>query len=233
MKRHVAALAFLGLALGTQACNITVDLPKVLPSLLVAGSTPPKPPSTTCAGQLKDLDTDGDGALNISEFNTVVNPPSYDCPACGVGRPPQDPEPVLKKFDTNKDGKLQQDELCAYLDRNAPSPTPAPTAAPTSLPSAIVEPPPPSVRPTVQPSATPTAKPTAAPAGTYTATPAAFEALDADQDGKVTWDEEVAYQSRNGALPAGAKDKIYDLFRQADTNQNGTLERSEYDFAKS
>lgn len=233
MKRHVAALAFLGLALATQACNITVDLPKTLPSLLVSGSVPPATPQPTaivCTVQLKDLDSDGDGALNISEFNTVVNPPYDGCPTCGA-RAMVDPEPVLKKYDRNKDGKLQQDEFCAYLSGN---PQPTPSATPTAQPSAIIEPPPPSIMPTVQPTVAPTARPTATPSlGQYTATPADFDALDADKDGKLTWDEEVAYQTRNGALPAGAKDKIYDLFRQADTNQNGTLERAEYDFARS
>jgi hypothetical protein len=104
---------------------------------------------------------------------------------------------------------------------------------PSPTPTFIVDPPPPSLPPTPTPSAVPS--PTATPTltGSYTATPAAFEELDKDKDGKVTWDEEVAYQTRNGALPAGAKDKIYDLFRQADTNANGTLERSEYDFARS
>jgi Ca2+-binding EF-hand superfamily protein len=225
------------MALGSQACNITVDLPKTLPSLVVAGSPPPPPsPKPTvygnaCDAQLKIYDTDGDGTLNISEMNELVNPPFNDCPACGVGRPPQDPAEAIKPYDRNHDGRLQRDEFCAYLD-GVPVPSPSPVVSATPTPIVIIEPtmPPPSIAPIATPTPVPTPKPNL---GSYTATPAPFDDLDTDKDGKISWDEEVAYQTKAGPLPAGAKDKIYDLFRQADTNQNGTLERAEYDFARS
>ncbi|MDB5097040.1 MAG: hypothetical protein JWM80_1461 [Cyanobacteria bacterium RYN_339] len=237
MKKHLVGLAFLSLALGAQACQLSVDLPRTLLSPGITPATslpiPSSTPAAGCADELKSNDSDGDGALNISEFNSIVNPPYVGCPTCGA-RVNVDPSVALNKYDKNGDGKLQQAEFCAYLAGSpvaatptpAPTPTPGvaftPTPAPTSTPTVQTTP-----TPAVSTAPTPTPLP-----GKYTATPAAFDLLDTDKDGKVSWDEEVAYQTKGGALPAGAKDKIYDLFRQADTNQNGSLERSEYDFAR-
>ncbi|MDB5098302.1 MAG: hypothetical protein JWM80_2723 [Cyanobacteria bacterium RYN_339] len=175
-----------------------------------------------CDARYDEFDLNHDGRLERDEFRPLwVRDhqlyPMYTLD-CAPAYPIDPPMPILKiepamaafnGLDADGDNFLSPAEMCSY---DAPTPYPI-----------LVEPKPP------VPVTTPPMPEPAPDAPAVSAVAIDFEALDTNHDGVVSWQEEA---TANGALQAGAKTRLYDHFRQVDRNNNGTLERDEYSFAK-
>jgi Ca2+-binding EF-hand superfamily protein len=175
-----------------------------------------------CNPRYDAFDTDGDGRLDRAEFRVMWNQDHAIGPLYAVAcapaypiDPPMPIDPVMQQFtslDTDGDQSLSAGELCAYAYA---VPGPLPVDPPVTVEPVMPIDPPPSAVPV--------------PAPAVSAVAHDFDAMDTNHDGHVSWDEEAA---ANPELPAGGKTRLYDHFRQVDSNANGTLERDEYAFAK-
>lgn len=142
------------------------------------------------------------------------------------------PDPVMIDFynlDENHDGKIGPDEFCTCETVPVPSPWHDASMPPSYGPSA---PPLPTPTPMPLPTATPTPlitpTPTPVPSQASTTKALTFDAIDADHDGHITWQEYLNANLQAGVIREDQKDKLYDAFRQLDTNQNGTIEQPEF-----